>query len=111
MRRLALIPAGSRLTIPYLVESVITPNKTVSPIFKWTMVTKKDGTAVAGLITSETGSELELMLPAGIRQTIPTKDIAKRELQDRSPMPEGLITTPEDLRDLLAYLAGLKEGK
>ena len=106
-----LIGAGSRLTIPYLVESVITPNKTVSPIFKWTMVTKKDGTFAAGLITSETGSELELMLPAGIRQTIPTKDIAKRELQDRSPMPEGLITTPEDLRDLLAYLAGLKEGK
>ena len=106
-----LIGAGSRLTVPYLVESVITPNKTVSPIFKWTMVTKKDGTAVAGLITSETGSELELMLPAGIRQTIPTKDIAKRELQDRSPMPEGLITTPEDLRDLLTYLAGLKEGK
>ena len=110
MRRIALIFAGSRLTIPYLVESVITPNKTVSPIFKWTEVTKKDGTA-AGLITSETGSELELMLPAGIRQAIPTKDIAKRELQDRSPMPEGLITTPEDLRDLLAYLAGLKESK
>ena len=106
----SLIGAGSRLTIPYLVESVITPNKTVSPIFKWTMVTKTDGTAIAGLITSETATEVELLLPAGIRQSIPVRDISKRELQDRSPMPEGLIQTPDDLRDLLSFLTTLKEN-
>ena len=105
----SLIGAGTRFTVPYLVESVITPNKTVSPIFKWTMVTKTDGSAIAGLITSETASELELLLPAGIRQNIRIKDIAKRELQDRSPMPEGLIQTPDDLRDLLSFLTGLKD--
>jgi len=38
-------------------------------------------------------------------------DIAKRELQDRSPMPEGLITTPAQLRDLLFYLLTLKEDQ
>jgi putative heme-binding domain-containing protein len=107
----SLIGAGTRFTVPYLVESVITPNKTVSPIFKWTMVTKTDGSAIAGLITSETAAELELLLPAGIRQNIRIKDIAKRELQDRSPMPEGLIQTPDDLRDLLSYLLSLKEVK
>ena len=37
--------------------------------------------------------------------------IAKREMQDRSPMPEGLIATSDDLRDLLAYLVGLKESE
>ena len=95
--------------MPFLVESVITPNKTVSPIFKWTMVTKTDGSAMAGLITSETASELELLLPAGIRQSIRTKDIAKREPQDRSPMPEGLIQTPDDLRDLLSFLTELRD--
>ncbi|MDB5319904.1 MAG: heme-binding protein, partial [Phycisphaerales bacterium] len=107
----SLIGAGTRFTVPYLVESVITPNKTVSPIFKWTMVTKKDGDDVAGLITSETGAELELLLPSAIRETIKKSDIAKRELQDRSPMPEGLIVNPTELRDLLAYLATLKEDK
>jgi putative heme-binding domain-containing protein len=107
----SLIGAGTRFTVPYLVESVITPNKTVSPIFKWTMVTKKDGDQVAGLITSETGAELELLLPSAIHETIKKSDIAKRELQDRSPMPEGLIATPAELRDLLAYLVTLKEDK
>jgi putative heme-binding domain-containing protein len=74
------------------------------------MVTKTDGTAIAGLITSETASEIELLLPAGIRQSIPVRDISKRELQDRSPMPEGLIQTPDDLRDLLSFLTALKEN-
>jgi putative heme-binding domain-containing protein len=107
----ALIDVGSRFTIPYLVEAIITPNKTVSPIFKWTMVTRKDGTKTAGLIIGENGTEIELLLPAATRQTIVKDSIAKREMQDRSPMPEGLITTSDDLRDLLAYLIGLKESE
>ena len=107
----ALAGAGSRFSVQYLVESVITPNKVVSPIYKWTLVPRKDGTETAGLITGETGTEIEVLLPAGIRQTIKKADIAKRELQDRSPMPEGLIKTAAELRDLVAFLVSLKEGK
>jgi putative heme-binding domain-containing protein len=106
----SLLGAGSRFTIPYLVEAIITPNKVVSPIFKWTLVTKNDGGVVAGLITSESAAEIEIMLPAGIRQTIKKADIAKREQQDRSPMPEGLIQSPTELRDLLAFLTSLQDG-
>ena len=50
-----------------------------------------------------------LLLPAGIRQSLRIKDVAKRELQDRSPMPEGLIQTREELRDLLSFLISQKE--
>jgi putative heme-binding domain-containing protein len=107
----SLAGAGSRFSVAYLVESVITPNKTVSPIFRWTLVTKKDGTTVAGLVTSETADEIELLLPAGVHQAVKKEVIAKRELQDRSPMPEGLIQTPAELRDLLSYLISLKESK
>jgi putative heme-binding domain-containing protein len=107
----SLTGAGSRFSIPYLVEAIITPNKTVSPIFRWTLVTTKDGTAVAGLVTGETGSEIELLLPAGVRQTVKKDEVAKREQQDRSPMPEGLIQTPDELRDLIAYLMSLTEAK
>ena len=48
-----------------------------------------------------------MLLPAGVRITLQKDIIAKRELQDRSPMPEGLIQTPEELLDLLAYLVTL----
>ncbi|MEI7776822.1 MAG: c-type cytochrome, partial [Verrucomicrobiota bacterium] len=104
----ALQGAASRFTLDYLVEAVITPNKTVSPIFRWTLVTKKDGTNIAGLITGETAGDIELLLPAGVRVSLKKELIAKQEQQDRSPMPEGLIQTTAELRDLLAYLVSLK---
>ncbi len=107
----ALMGAGSRFDANYLAESVMTPNKVVSPEFRWTLVTKTDGSAIAGLVTSESGAELELLLPAGVRQNVKKTEIARREFQDRSPMPEGLIQTPAELRDLLAFLLSLKETK
>lgn len=107
----ALIGVGSRLGVQYLVDSVITPNKVVSPIFKWTLVTLKDGGTPAGLITSETGAEIELLLPSAVRRTVKKSDIIRRELQDRSPMPESLIQTPAEMRDMLAFLVSLKETK
>ncbi|MEI7953721.1 MAG: c-type cytochrome [Verrucomicrobiota bacterium] len=103
----ALQGAGSRFTLQYLVESVMVPNKVVAPMFRWTLVIRKDASTIAGLVTGETADAIELLLPAGVRITLQKDIIAKRELQDRSPMPEGLIQTPEELLDLLAYLMTL----
>jgi putative heme-binding domain-containing protein len=104
----SLAGAGSRLTVQYIVESVITPNKVVAPQFRWTLAKLKSGDAIAGLITSETGSEVEFLLPAGVRRTVKKSDIASRELQERSPMPEGLILNPAELRDLVSFLFAQK---
>jgi quinoprotein glucose dehydrogenase len=106
----SLAGAGSRFTVQYIVESVITPNKVVAPLFRWTLAKLKNGEIVTGLITSETGSEVEFLLPAGIHRTVKKPDIVSRELQDRSPMPEGLIQNPDELRDLVAFLLGQKSA-
>jgi len=103
-----LAGAGTRFSVNYLVESVIVPNKTVAPMFRWTLLQFKDGDDVAGLVTGETEDEIQLLLPAGVRRVINKSDVAKREIQERSPMPEGLIQTPGELRDLLAYLLAQK---
>jgi len=100
----SLAGVGSRFSADYLVESVIVPNKTVAPMFRWTLLRFKDDEAAAGLVIGETEDEIHLLLPAGLRQTVKKSDIAKREIQDRSPMPEGLIQTASEMRDLLAYL-------
>ena len=100
----SLAGAGSRFNVNYLVESVMVPNKTVAPMFRWTLLRLKDDDDVAGLVTGETEDEIQLLLPAGVRRVVNRSDIAKREIQDRSPMPDGLIRTPNELRDLLAYL-------
>jgi putative heme-binding domain-containing protein len=104
----SLAGAGSRFNAAYLVESVMTPNKTVAPMFRWTLVQLKDDEDIAGLVTGETSDEIDLLLPAGVHRTIKKSAIAKREIQDRSPMPEGLIQTPAELRDLLAFLLSEK---
>ncbi len=101
---------GSRFSANYLVESVIVPNKTVAPMFRWTLLQFKDDETVAGLVIGETEDEVQLLLPAGVRRTVKKRDIAKREVQDRSPMPEGLIQTASELRDLLAYLLLQKQA-
>jgi putative heme-binding domain-containing protein len=104
----SLAGAGSRFTVQYIVESVITPNKVVAPPFRWTLAKLKNGDVVTGLITSETASEAEFLLPAGIRRTVKKADIVSRELQERSPMPEGLILNPAELRDLVSFLFAQK---
>ncbi len=100
----SLAGAGTRFTIPYVIESVMIPNKVVAPLFRWTSAKLKSGEVLNGLVTSETASEVEFLFPAGIKRTVKKAEIESREIQDRSPMPEGLIQTPEELRDLVAFL-------
>ena len=86
----------------------ITPNKTVAPMFRWTLVHLKDDEEIAGLVTGETSDEIDLLLPNGIHRAVRKSGITKREIQERSPMPEGLVQTPAELRDLLAFLLSQK---
>ena len=100
----SLAEASRRFTVAHLVESILLPSQQVSPMFRQTLVVTRDGEELAGLIVSETGDQLELVLPDASRRTIPTKTITVRRQLELSPMPAGLVTKPEELRDLLAYL-------
>ena len=100
----SLAGASARFTVPYLVESVLAPSRTVSPVFRATLFVLRDGKTLSGLVLGETSGKIELLLPDATRKTIAVADIEERKLQNLSPMPAGLVKTPEELRDLLAYL-------
>jgi putative heme-binding domain-containing protein len=100
----SLAGAGARFTVPYLVESVLAPSRTVSPVFRATSFVLRDGTTVSGLVLSETSQKIELLLSDANRRTLSVPDVEQRKIQNISPMPAGLVKTPEELRDLLAYL-------
>jgi putative heme-binding domain-containing protein len=102
----SLADAKKRFTTAYLVESVLLPTKQVSPVFKATLIQTKDGKTYTGLVVGETGEKLEMILTDATKQTFAKSDIEDRKLQDLSPMPAGLVKTPEELRDILAYLLG-----
>jgi hypothetical protein len=48
--------------------------------------------------------KVEMLLTDSSRKTIDKADIKSRNLQDKSPMPEGLVRSAGELRDLLTYL-------
>ena len=100
----SLTDAGKRFTVPYLVESVLAPSKVVSPVFRSTLITTHEGKVISGLVVSETGDKLELLLPDTKRMTIEKSQIDERKFGDVSSMPVGLVKTPEELRDVIAYL-------
>ena len=64
----------------------------------------RDGKTLSGLVLSETSGKIELLMPDAARKTVPVADVEERKLQDISPMPAGLVKTPQELSDLLAYL-------
>ena len=69
-----------------------------------TLFVLRDGKTLSGLVLSETSGKIELLMPDATRKTIPASDVEERKLQNVSPMPAGLVKTPQELSDLLAYL-------
>ena len=100
----SLAEAGKRFTVPYVVESVLLPSKQVADAFRSTTLTTTDGRVLHGLVVNETADALELLQPDATRKVVDKKDIEDRKLSALSPMPAGLVKTPEELTDLLAYL-------
>jgi putative heme-binding domain-containing protein len=100
----SLAEARKRFTVPYLVESILLPSKQTSPVFKASLIETKTGKVLTGLVVSETAEKLEVILPDASRVPLPTAEVAARRLLEQSPMPAGAVRTPQELRDLLAYL-------
>lgn len=87
-----------------LLVAVVDPNREVDPSFYTWNITKTNGETLAGVISQENSTSLQLRGPGGVveiaKDQIATKDNTKRSL-----MPEGFEALGADsLRDLMAYL-------
>jgi putative heme-binding domain-containing protein len=100
----SLADARKRYTIADLVESILLPSKQVSPVFRASLIETKRGQLLTGLVIGETVEKIEILLPDATRKALAKSEIAERKLQEVSPMPQGIVKTPAELRDLLAYL-------
>ena len=100
----SLFEAKRRFTIPHLVESVLLPSRQVAELFRAQTFVTDDGRTLTGLVTTESADAVELLMPDASRPTLAKKIIEERSPTQLSPMPQGLVKTPDELRDLLAYL-------
>ncbi|MEX0938933.1 MAG: ThuA domain-containing protein [Pirellulales bacterium] len=100
----SLAGASKRYTTAQLVESILLPSKQVAPVFRATSLATTSGEILSGLIVEENAENLVVLQPDATRRSIPLEEVEARQLQDVSPMPAGLVRTPEELGDILAYL-------
>jgi len=93
----------------YLLESIVLPNKEIAGGFESVLVTLKSGASYAGVLKSETASELVINSPEDGLVTVKQSDLQSRD-KGLSPMPEGMgqVLSRQDLRNLVEFLSGLK---
>lgn len=101
---------GSKLPKEGLYDAIINPNAGINFGYEGYILTMQDGSQTAGIIQSETGSELTLLMTGGITQTINKSEIANREEMEQSLMPENLHAqmSQQELVDLVEYLTTLE---
>ena len=99
---------GAQRTKAEIAESLIEPSAKIAAGFGIETIVLKDGTSLAGSVVKESAKTLEVRLPDGKTQKLAVSAIASRT-PPVSVMPPMLgILTPAEVRDVIAYLSGLK---
>jgi putative heme-binding domain-containing protein len=105
---LTAVAAGLQLEL--IIESVIWPKRQIKEGYEMTTILTDDGRAFSGYLTSEDVHSVGLRdLATGKVREIPVETIEDR-VNKGTAMPSGFTNslTRKELRDLIAYLAGLK---
>jgi putative heme-binding domain-containing protein len=104
---------GGIRSAAYLRESLIDPEASVPEGYLRVKVVTKDGKTVTGIRVNEDSFSLQIRDDSGRSYSFWRNEIAQADKQrSKSPMPsyKGRLSE-EELIDLVAYLASLKEGK
>ena len=95
----------------YLLDSLLNPAAAVAPGYGLVAVTLKDGKNLSGTLDKEDPKQVRLRLADASLQTIPRAQIATMT-PPMSIMPPMLgILSKAQIRDVVAYLSGLKPKK
>lgn len=92
-----------------LLSNILDPNMAINPGFVAYTVETADGETRTGLLKAQNADTIVLQLAGNQEVTLPRKSVTKLEAGSRSLMPEGLEAgrSPQDLRDLIAFLQGI----
>jgi putative heme-binding domain-containing protein len=93
-----------------LLESVVLPSATFAQGYETYKVDLADGRTAAGVIARRTADGVVLRDATGAEVRVPAAAVERMTRDRTSLMPDGLTktVTPDELRDLFAYLRSLK---
>ena len=93
------------------MESLVSPAAKIAPGYGSIAVTKKDGEIIAGRLVREDDAVVVLADNVTNEKTTIQREMVKEMSTPVSLMPPmGLLLSKRQLRDVIAYLASLKEG-
>jgi putative heme-binding domain-containing protein len=100
------LTGGQRRNLDYVLDNVLDPSAIVPRDYKVNVFRLADGRVVQGVIQEET-PQVVTVQTANEMVRLPTAEIEARKESQLSMMPEGLFErlSPEEIRDLIAYLA------
>lgn len=106
-----LTEIGTKLPKEGLLEAIVHPSAGIGFGYEGWELKLKDGSTLAGIITSKTETNINVKLPGGVTKEIKTSDVLIMTQMKESMMTEGLYQnmSKQDLANLLEYLAGLKK--
>ena len=100
---------ASRISRAQILEALINPSARLSPGYGMVTVELKDGKTLSGILQAEDNTSLTLKIGDQPNQVIPKKELAKRT-NSPSSMPEmKFILSKKEIRDVVSFLATLKE--
>ncbi|MEM6473807.1 MAG: sugar dehydrogenase, partial [Planctomycetota bacterium] len=105
----SLAGISKRRTRRQILEHIAEPSREIADQWKTYNVLTIDGLVIAGLKESEAEESLMLKSSDGRVHRIEKDDIESIRIAEQSLMPSGLISamTPQEVADMLAYLAAL----
>ncbi|PSR56518.1 heme-binding protein [Adhaeribacter arboris] len=102
---------ANRLTREQLLEAVINPSARLAPGFGTVTLALKNGKTVNGILQGETDSEILVKVGDQPNTSIRKDQVAKRT-NSPSSMPEmRYLLTKREIRDVVSFLATLKESE
>ena len=101
---------GAKQDRASFLETIVLPNAKIAEGFQTLVVTMKNGDIQAGMIKSETAADLVLQMPGAPPVTLKKAGIKARDTAPSGMPPNmGDLLTKREIRDLVEFLASLKE--
>ncbi len=104
------LTGSDRANADYVLENVLDPSAAVAREYTLTSVATTDGRFVSGIIREQNDRSITIQT-ANERITLPREDVEEIKPSTVSMMPEGQLErlTPQEVRDLFAYLAASRQ--
>ena len=104
-----LAKVGTRLSPKEILEAIVAPSAKLAKGYEMVTLNMQDKETISGTVMEETATQIKLKIGKSDIREIDKSKIAERRTAPSGMPPMGSLLTKREIRDLVAFLSGLKE--